>query len=128
MYVNCGEIKEKQVSLIKITDKIQTEIIVLVETSLWHGEKVDLKNYQSYNNNRESKAGGGIELLIKLSVKINTVKMSEEMEALEELTVRVETRKQILYVISHVYMGKQKTANQEKKLANLIIFRNLYVK
>lgn len=63
--MNCRGIKEKQVSLIEIINNIQPEIILLVETFLRKGEKVNIKNYQSYNNNRENKTGGGIELLIK---------------------------------------------------------------
>lgn len=50
------------------------------------------ENYQACNNNGDNKTDGGIDLLIKESVKMNTVKIEEEMEDLQELTVRVETR------------------------------------
>ena len=58
---------------------------------------------------------------------MNTVKVSEEMEDLEELTVRIETRKRILNVIC--FYGKTENREPKEKIENnLIILRNLYTK
>ena len=88
-------------------------------------EESKLRAYTSYTNNRENRSGGGIEIMVRNSVKNKTVKVSEGSENIEELTVRTETRKRALNIISLYGMtegrdSKEKISNQFTYLEELI--------
>ena len=100
MYANCRGAKGKKTSLSGIVEEIDPDIIVLNETMYRNNEETKLKAYKSYTNNREGRSGGGIEILVRNSVKNQTVKVSEGSEDIEELTVRTETKKRAVNIIS----------------------------
>ena len=59
-----------------------------------------LKAYTSYTNNREGRNEGGIEILVRNSVKNRTVIISERNDNIEELTIRTETKKRAINIIT----------------------------
>ena len=125
MYANCRGIKGKMVSLKEIVEKESPDIIVLNETMYKNNEETKLKAYKSYTNNRENRSGGGIEIMVRNCVQNRTVKVSEGNEDIEELTIRTETRKRALNIIS-LYgkiegrESKEKVSNQFSYLEELI--------
>ena len=125
MYANCRGAKGKKTSLSGIVEEIDPDIIVLNETMYRNNEETKLKAYKSYTNNREGRSGGGIEILVRNSVKNKTVKVSEGSEDIEELTVRTETKKRAVNIISMYGMiegrgSKEKITNQFTHLEELI--------
>jgi len=80
--------------------KIDPDLIVLNETLYRNNERTKLKNYRSFNKNRENKNGGGIEILIKNSMENRTITISEGSQEIEELTIRTETRKRAINIIT----------------------------
>ena len=87
-------------SLKEIVEETDPDIIVLNETWYKNNEETKLKAYKLYTSNRENKKGGGIEILVRNNVQNRTVKVSEGKREIEELTVRTETRKRALNIIS----------------------------
>ena len=85
MYANCRGIKGKKDSLKEIVENIDPDIIVLNETMYKKNEETKLKAYTSYTNNREEKGGGGVEIMVRNSVKNRTVIVSERNDHIEEL-------------------------------------------
>ena len=65
-----------------------------------NNEDSNLKAYKSYINNREGRNGGGIEIMVKKNLANRTVIVSEGSNTIEELTIRTETRKRTINVIS----------------------------
>ena len=63
-------------------------------------ENTKLKGYKSYTRNREEKSGGGIEIIIRNSIENRTITISEGNEDIEELTIRTETKKRVLNIIT----------------------------
>ena len=116
MYANCRGIKGKMVSLKEIVEKESPDIIVLNETMYKNNEETKLKAYKSYTNNRENRSGGGIEIMVRNCVQNRTVKVSEGNEDIEELTVRTETRKRALNIIS--LYGKIEGRESKDKINN----------
>ena len=113
MYANCRGVKGKVASLREVVGEINPDIIVLNETFLRNNEEISIKGYKPYNNTRESKLGGGIEIMVKQGMEQNTVKTSEGVEGIEEMTIRVETKKRALNVIS-LYGKTQGRVSNEK--------------
>ena len=93
--------------------KIDPDIIVLNETLYRNNERTKLKNYRSFNKNRENKNGGGIEILIKNSMENRTITISEGSQEIEELTIRTETRKRAINIIT-LYGKIEGRVNREK--------------
>ena len=100
MYANCRGIKGKKDSLKEIVEKIDPDIIILNETMYKNNENTKLKGYKSYTNNREEKGGGGIEIIVRNSKENRTLKVSEGNKDIEELTIRTETKKRVLNIIT----------------------------
>ena len=65
-----------------------------------NNESTTLKGYKSYTNNRKEKSGGGIEIMIRKNMENRTVKVSEGNQDVEELTIRTETKKRTINIIS----------------------------
>jgi len=101
-------------SLKGIVEETDPDIIVLNETWYKNNEETKLKAYKSYTNNRENKKGGGIEILVRNTVQNRTVKVSEGKREIEELTVRTETRKRALNIIS--LYGKIEGSESSEKI------------
>ena len=106
MYANCRGIKGKKDSFNEIVEKINPDIIVLNETMYQNNERSRPKAYKSYTKNREGKSGGGIEILVRNSIENRTIIISEGTPEIEELTIRTESKKRTLNVIS--LYGKKK--------------------
>ena len=100
MYANCRGIKGKKESLKEIVEDLDPDIIVLNETMYRSNEETKLKAYTSYTNNREGRSGGGIEIMVRNSVQNRTVKVSERNDNIEELTIRTETKKRVINIIT----------------------------
>ena len=100
MYANCRGIKGKKASLKEIVEEINPDIIVLNETMYKSNEETKLKAYTAYTNNREGRNGCGIEILVRNSVKNRTVIISERNDNIEELTIRTETKKRAINIIT----------------------------
>ena len=84
-------------------------------------KKTTIKAYKSYINNREEKSGGGIEILIRKNIENRTVKISEGTQEIEELTVRTESKKRIINIIS-LYgktEGRETKENIKKQFSHL---------
>ena len=120
MYANCRGVKGKKTSLKEIVEEIDPDIIVLNETMYRKNEESKLRAYTSYTNNRETRSGGGIEIMVRNSVKNRTVKVSEGSENIEELTVRTETRKRALNIIS--LYGMTEGRDSKEKITNQFAF------
>ena len=114
MYANCRGIKGKKMSLKEIVEKVDPDIIVLNETMYQNNEETKLKAYKAFTNNRKNKKGGGIEILVRNNVQNRTVKVSEGNENIDELTVRTETKKRALNIIS--MYGKIEGRNSREKI------------
>ena len=65
-----------------------------------NNEKTSIQAYKSYTNNREEKGGGGIEILVRKNIENRTIKISEGTPEIEELTIRTESKKRIINIIS----------------------------
>ena len=121
MYANCRGIKGKQESFKEIIETIDPDIIILNETMYRNNGKTDLKAYKSYTNNREEKRGGGIEILVRKNIENRTIKISEGTPEIEELTVRTESKKRIINIIS-LYgkiEGRESKENIKKQFSHL---------
>ena len=81
-------------------EKTNPDVIILNETMYRNNEQTKLKNYKSFTKNREQKSGGGIEIMIKTCFENHAIKVSEGTNEIEELTVRIETKKRILNIIT----------------------------
>ena len=121
MYANCRGIKGKKDSLKEIVESINPDIIVLNETMYKKNEKTNLKTYKSYVNNREEKSGGGIEILVRKNIENKTIKISEGGTGIEELTIRTESKKRAINIIS-LYgkiEGRESKENIQKQFSHL---------
>ena len=121
MYVNCRGIKGKKDSLKEIVESINPDIIVLNETMYKKNEKTNLKTYKSYVSNREEKSGGGIEILVRKNIENKTIKISEGGTGIEELTIRTESKKRAINIIS-LYgkiEGRESKENIQKQFSHL---------
>ena len=121
MYANCRGIKGKTDSLKEIVENINPDIIILNETMYKHNQESDIKTYKSYTNNREEKSGGGIEILVRKNIENRTIKISEGTPHIEELTVRTESKKRIINIIS-LYgkiEGRESKENIRKQFSHL---------
>ena len=121
MYANSRGIKGKKDSFKETVEKLNPDIIILNETMYKNNEKTNIRSYKSYTNNREGKSGGGIEILVRNNIENKTLKISEGSPEIEELTVRTETKKRTLNIIS-LYgkiEGREKKENIKKQFSHL---------
>ena len=121
MYANCRGIKGKKDSFRETVEKLNPDIIILNETMYRNNEKTSIRSYKSYTNNREGKSGGGIEILVRNSIGNKTLKTSEGSPDIEELTVRTETKKRTINIIS-LYgkiEGRENKENIRKQFSHL---------
>ena len=121
MYANCRGIKGKKESFMEIVENTNPDIIVLNETMYKNNERTNIKAYKSYTNNREEKSGGGIEILIRKNIENKTIKISEGSPGIEELTIRTESKKRIINIIS-LYgkiEGRETKENIQKQFSHL---------
>ena len=65
-----------------------------------NNEETKLKAYKSYTNNREGRHGGGIEIMVRNNVQNKRIIVSERNDEIEELTIRTETKKIAMNIIS----------------------------
>ena len=115
MYANCRGIKKKTDSFKEIVEKINPDIIVLNETMYKNYERSNIKAYKSYTRNREGKSGGGIEILVRNSIENRTVIISEGCSEIEELTIRTESKKRTLNIISLYGKNEGRVSNENIK-------------
>ena len=121
MYANCRGIKGKKDSFKEVVEKINPDVIILNETMYRNNEKTNIQAYKSYTNNREEKSGGGIEILVRKNIENKTIKISEGTPGIEELTVRTESKKRIINIIS-LYgktEGRETKENIKKQFSHL---------
>ena len=121
MYANCRGIKGKKESFMEIVENTNPDIIVLNETMYKNNERTNIKAYKSYTNNREEKSGRGIEILIRKNIENKTIKISEGSPGIEELTIRTESKKRIINIIS-LYgkiEGRETKENIQKQFSHL---------
>ena len=100
MYANCRGIKGKKDSFEEIVEKINPDIIILNETMYRNNERTKIRSYTPYTSNREGKSGGGVEILVRKNMENKTLKISEGSPGIEELTVRTETKKRTINIIT----------------------------
>ena len=115
MYANCRGIKGKTDSFKEIVEKLNPDIIVLNETMYSNNNRSDIKSYKSYTNNREGKSGGGIEILVRNSIENRTIIISEGSQEIEELTIRTESKKRTLNIISLYGKNEGRVSNENIK-------------
>ena len=80
-----------------------------------NNESTTLKGYKSYTNNRKEKSGGGIEIMIRKNMENRTVIVSEGNQDVEELTIRTETKKRTINIISMYGKIEGRESNEKIK-------------
>ena len=121
MYANCRGLKGKKDSFKETVEKINPDIIILNETMYGNNQRTKIQSYTPYTSNREGKSGGGIEILVRKNMENKTLKISEGSPGIEELTVRTETKKRTINVIT-LYgkiEGRESKENIKKQFSYL---------
>ena len=126
MYANCRGIREKTESLQEIMSEVDPDIVVLNETFYRKNEETKVRGYKSYTCSREDKLGGGTEMLIRKEMELNTIKVSEGVEGVEEMTIRVETNKRVLNIMS--MYGKIQGRTPNEKIRDQFIYLQEIIK
>ena len=93
-----------------------------------NNEKTNIRSYKSYTNNREGKSGGAIEILVRNNIENKTLKISEGSPEIEELTVRTETKKRTLNIISFIIWQNRRERKERKYQKTIFTSRRTHKK
>ena len=100
MYANFRGIKGKKESFMEIVENTSPDIIDLNETMYKNNEITNIKAYKSYTNNREEKVAEEQKYQQEKNIENKKIKISEGSPGIEELTIRTESKKRIINIIS----------------------------
>ena len=114
MYSNVRGIKGKKASLIEILSEHEPQVFLLTETLLRSNSGTSIEGYTFYSKARSGKSGGGVGILVRNDIKINTAPHITDRD-IEIMWISVR-RKNLSPVIIGTYYGKQESRTSKEEI------------
>ena len=116
MYANVRGMKSKITSLTEILNEKKPHIFLLTETLLRTNTGIHVKNYTFYGRKREGKLGGGVGILVRNDLRLNTAPHISSRD-IEIMWVSVR-RKWMPPLLIGIYYGKQESRVSKNEIEN----------
>ena len=116
MYANIRGMKSKITSLTEILEEKNPHIFLIAETLLRTNTGIYVKNYTFFGRKREGKLGGGVGILVRNNLRLNTAPHISSRD-IEIMWVSVR-RKQMPPLMVGIYYGIQECRVTKSEIEN----------
>ena len=116
MYANIRGIKSKITSLSEILEENNPHLFLITETLLRSNTGIHVKNYTFYGRKRDGKLGGGVGILVRNDLRLNTAPHTSERD-IQIMWVSVR-RKRMPPLLVGIYYGKQESRVSKNEIEN----------